>query len=59
MAEATGVRMVAPDGTERTYTSARQVTRDGNADFELRDGNGNLVAFRRRATVEDFEIIYL
>lgn len=55
---AVGVRVVGSDGTERTYLQATQVTRDGNANFELRDANGNLVAYRRKETVEDIEVVY-
>jgi len=58
MAEATGVRVTAPDGTDRTYLSARQVTRDGNGDFELRASDGSIVAIRRRSSVEEIEVIF-
>jgi hypothetical protein len=51
------VRVTAPDRTERTYERATAVTRDGNGDFELRDANGEIVAFRRRGSVEDFEVV--
>lgn len=55
---ATGVRVISRDGTDRVYDQARAVTRDGNADFELRDDTGQIVATRRRETVESVEVIY-
>jgi hypothetical protein len=58
MAESTGVRVSAPDGTDRTYLQARQVTRDGNGDYELRTADGQIVAVRRRSTVEEIEVIF-
>lgn len=58
MEQATGVRVTAPDGSDRTYLRARQVTRDGNGDYELRAADGQIVAVRRRSTVEEIEVIF-
>jgi hypothetical protein len=58
MATAAGVRVRRKDGTERTFSEGRQVTRDGNADFEIRDGNGAIIATMRRDTVEETEVYF-
>jgi hypothetical protein len=52
------VRVTARDGSTRTYEAARSVTRDGNANLELRDDAGEIVAFRRENTVEEVEVIF-
>jgi hypothetical protein len=59
MAQAAGVRVLGRDGTERTFPEGRSVTRDGNADFEIRDAAGGIIATKRRESVEEVEVVYL
>lgn len=53
-----GVLVTRPDNTARTYTAGRSIETDGYGDYVIRDEAGGIIATRKRATVEEIELIY-
>ena len=58
MAEVTGVLVELVNGSTRTYPQGRSIDVDGYQDYRILDADGNLIATRRRSTVETIELTY-
>lgn len=58
MVQVTGVLVEMVDGSTRTYAQGRKVDTDGFGDYVIRNGNGDMLATRKRASVESVEVMY-
>lgn len=50
-----GIRVTNAEGESTVYDEARQVTRDGYGDVELRDAKGDIVALLPRSEAPKVE----
>ena len=50
------IKVTRPDGSTRVYNAAHRFEQDGYGDYILFDHENNMVATRKRASVEEIEV---